>query len=64
MHLVTALLYSGKWIGFIPGCLLYIMYTIYSVHNRRCKDYWYIDTCNTPWLTIEQQEIRLSHKTF
>lgn len=25
MHLVTALLYSGKGIGFIPGCLLYII---------------------------------------
>lgn len=39
MHLVTALLHSGEWIGFIPGCLLYILDAIMK--------YWYINTCNT-----------------
>lgn len=39
MHLVTALLHSGEWIGFIPGYLLYILDAIMK--------YWYINTCNT-----------------
>lgn len=56
MHLVTALLYSGKWIGFIPGCLLHILDAVMK--------YWYINTCNTLCLTIKQQEIMLSYKTF